>query len=771
MGDESLSSRFAIAPAPDAQRLLRFSKRLPVQRCRRILGRCLDLTPAEIVHRLGIILRRDEHPQVEASGSPTPTRDAVVAALAKSRMFGEAARDGRVQLEATRPALESIRRVGHRARREVVVFGRTFALDAATVDWQRDPLTEQRLWPDAALTEASAVKATRSADGSALSDVKYVWEISRHQPLSALAFAARADAGTSDAAYVAAVLDSWIAQNPSGRGVNWASALEVGVRSIGWLWTMAALLDDAAISDATAERWLRALADHYDFLRRHLSIYTDRSNHLIGEATALWMLAAVVPGLTDADAERERALGVLATEIERQVSSDGVSREQAVGYQCFVLDFYLQVVALARRLDLALPAIIESRTTAMIEFLGALLGAGGAVPQIGDGDDGVGMPLLCVLDLRDRAESLMAIAAHVFERGDWLPDNPTARGMANLILSAGDEPTVPNPRSTTTRTSRLLRDGGYGFLEAVTADGRARQLVFDVGHLGHMPNAAHEHADALSIVVRVDRTLVLGDPGTGTYTKSAAIRNAFRGTAAHNTVTVDDLDQADVLDTFKWINLTGTQLLAWSTSADLDFVAASQDGYSRLRKPVGHVREIVFARPDYWIVVDQLTGQGTHRFTRRFHFPPEVRVTERDATTFDAVSDESGDGLRFTCFDGRASDHDGTRIEPGPWSEGYGRWGTSTRLVTETGPATSATLLALITPLRGGQAEVAVDVPDPAAQRDPQRVELCRITPPSKSTGRMDLLLKDSPNTFTFVRRDEHGERVQTLGGPRPRAS
>ena len=75
-------------------------------------------------------------------------------------------------------------------------------------------------------------------------------------------------------------------------------------------------------------------------------------------------------------------------------------------------------------------------------------------------------------------------------------------------------------------------DGGYFVQRAGD-----RYLIFDCGPLG---DGGHGHYDALSIEAWAgDRALVI-DPGRFTYAEGEPnLRHWFRGTAAHNTVTVD----------------------------------------------------------------------------------------------------------------------------------------------------------------------------------------------------------------------------------------
>jgi hypothetical protein len=763
---------------PARRRLIRLSKRRSVQRCRRILDRCLELTPAEIVHRVGALLGRHgagaRRLAPDAPVTPTTPADARAALDARFILDREAAASTVTAFAASAATAARIR-----AETRVLlsagagVFGRIVPLDPDGLDWRADPTTGRRFWPDLPLDEAGAVRATRDHDGTALADVKYTWELSRHQMLLPLALAHRIDGDAAAAGRLAALVDGWIAQNPVGAGVHWSSALEVGVRILSWLWTMRFVLESPSLPAGHAARWVRSLGEHYDFLRRHLSIYTDRSNHLIGEATALWVSASVLRDLPDANAERARALEILGVEIERQVTPDGVSREQAVGYHCFVLDFCLQIIALARHQQAPLPPVIEARAGAMLEFLHRLLGAGGPLPQIGDGDDGQGLPFPCPLTARERAETQLAIGAALFTRPEWLPRGEVPRTLARLLVA---DPPPPPPGPTARRArSRLFADGGYAVLEGRTNAGGARQLVFDVGGMGYLPGAAHEHADALSVVVRVNDTLLVADPGTGTYTGSRAVRDGFRATAAHNTVTVDDLDQADVLDTFKWINLPRARVLDWQSDEAFDQVAAAHDGYRRLRRPVVHAREVLFARPDYWIVADRLVGRGAHRITSRLHFPPGVELTRRGARRFEAVAPAGngpGDGLLIMFLPIVPELADTIRIEPAAWSAGYGRWESSRCLTVDAVGEVPRTLLTLLIPSEHGHSRVEVgsEPEDGEAPMGVGDVVLCRIKS-ADAAGREDRVIRrrsaNGPRVrdeIVFVRHEGGQEIVRPFG-------
>ena len=89
-----------------------------------------------------------------------------------------------------------------------------------------------------------------------------------------------------------------------------------------------------------------------------------------------------------------------------------------------------------------------------------------------------------------------------------------------------------------TELSRAFRDGGYFVMRDGWSD-KSNYLLFDCGPHGAL-NCGHAHADALSFELAANGRTVLVDPGTYTYTGSKELRDWFRSSHAHNTVTLDN---------------------------------------------------------------------------------------------------------------------------------------------------------------------------------------------------------------------------------------
>jgi hypothetical protein len=87
---------------------------------------------------------------------------------------------------------------------------------------------------------------------------------------------------------------------------------------------------------------------------------------------------------------------------------------------------------------------------------------------------------------------------------------------------------------------------------------------------------------------------------------------------------VDEQDQSLLLDTRRVHRPAQAALHQWHTTEQFDFVDGSHNGYERLTAPVIHRRQILFVKPEYWVVVDLLQGVGQHCFDLYFHLAPQA---------------------------------------------------------------------------------------------------------------------------------------------------
>ncbi|HEY1771777.1 MAG TPA: alginate lyase family protein [Gammaproteobacteria bacterium] len=623
-------------------------------------------------------------------------------------------------------AVRSFHLLGHRA---------LFLGDA--IDWHCDVVSGNR----APLVHWSRINPL---DADKVGDSKVTWELNRHQWLVHLGQAYRL---TGDEHYAQVFADSvrdWMAANPAGMGINWASSLEVSYRLISWCWALnlfrgAEALTPALYSDMLG--WLKAHAAHVE---RYLSHYFSPNTHLTGEALGLFYAGVLFPELSRADRWRELGSRILLQQMPRQIFADGVYFEQSTCYERYTAEIYLHFMMLAARNHITLPDSVGVRLQQMLDHLLAVCRPDGGMPQVGDSDGGRLLPL--AQRHADDCRDVFSLAAVFFGRADyaWASDGLTPEvawffgsiGAMSFQTLGETQPSQP--------PSRLFAHGGQAVMRS-DWDTDAHHLVFDTGPLGCRISGGHGHADLLAIQCSAFGKAQLVDSGTYCYTPNAHWRDHFRSSAAHNTVVIDRKSQAVPVGPFSWRDRPSAQLKYWFSTPAFDYADAEHHAYRRLKDPVTHRRRVLFIKSRYWVVVDDLQATDVHQVDLMFQFAPtSLRIgTDGWARSLDA----DGRGLCLRTFSTtplQAEIHQG-EVEPirGWISPDYGlrvpapqlSYSAVTRL-----PLRVVTLLLI----RDGEAQALPDV-----------------TQVHDEGGRISLVLDDGRET---VRVDDRQISVQRTG-------
>lgn len=200
----------------------------------------------------------------------------------------------------------------------------------------------------------------------------------------------------------------------------------------------------------------------------------------------------------------------------------------------------------------------------------------------------------------------MATAGILLDRPDWQWDAEDLHEQAVWWLGGS---VMTREAGAGNWESRLFPDAGA----AVMTSGQTQAIV-DAGPFGP-GGAGHSHADTLSLVVRWGDEEILIDPGTYTYVGDPKWRDWFRGTAAHNTVRIDGLDQAVAAGPFRWANRPEVRIDAWKTNSECDVLEAECRfaGFT-------HRRRIEFQKPDLLLIADAIEGPpGVHDVEQHWH--------------------------------------------------------------------------------------------------------------------------------------------------------
>ena len=366
------------------------------------------------------------------------------------------------------------------------------------IDWNRDHAHDKA----APMCFAPSVDYR---DFQLTGDCKLVWEPNRHHHLVVLGRAYRATGEVRYAAAALEQLDSWLIQCPFGKGMNWRSPLELGIRLISWVWLIDLIRDSGLLIGALRQRVLHSAYLHLWEITRKYSRGSSANNHLVGEAAGVFVATSYFREFANAQRWREESAQILSREILAQSYPDGCTREQALGYQVFVLQFFVIAAVVARGTGQDFPPAYWERMEKMFDFLAAMVEGGSTVPLFGDCDDGY------VLDLGARdVHGLLAIAAILFGRGDFkaLAENCEEPARWLLGRTAFDRWQQLPAKASATLDGRAFPDAGYYLLQCgIRGAEDAISVAFDCGELGFGSIAAHGHADALEPRVLADQVL------------------------------------------------------------------------------------------------------------------------------------------------------------------------------------------------------------------------------------------------------------------------
>ena len=461
-------------------------------------------------------------------------------------------------------------------------------------------------------------------------DHKVTWELNRHQHWLTLGRAAWLVGDESYRDFFVRQLESWMRGNPPRVGTNWASMLELALRAISWVWALHLFVEsprsrrgDAAGLQPWTVDLLLGLDRQLVHVEENLSLYFSPNTHLTGEALGLYVCGCALPELVDAGRWADTGRRVLLQEIDRQVAPDGGHVERATIYHRYTLDFYLAALLFARITHDPSADRFADVCGRLATAARTMADAHGRLPVVGDDDGGSLFPI-CRREPTDIRDSL-AIAAALLDRAD-LAVGPVPEEAVWFLGNQSLAPSIaspPRPRDTPAPHARssALPDTGY----FTSRPGPDDHVLIDGGPHGYL-NGGHAHADALSMTVTLGGLPVFVDPGSLTYTVSREIRDRFRSSRMHNTLSLDGRSQSEPRGPFHWARTADSTVRRWLASPLLDYFEGEHDGYA----PARHVRRVVIVPEVSIVVQDTVIAPGSHVAEVNWHLHPAWHVCAED---------------------------------------------------------------------------------------------------------------------------------------------
>ena len=404
------------------------------------------------------------------------------------------------------------------------------------------------------------------------------------------------------------LLSRWIEENPPGVGVGW-EPYPISMRVVNWIkWCLA--------GNESSEALRHSLAVQLRFLSRRLEVHL-LGNHLFANAKALLFGGLFFEGR---EAEHWYALGkrVMGSQLGEQILADGGHFERSPMYHSLLMEDLLDLFNLHCAYDKPVDASWRETIAKMSAWLSAMTHPDGEIAFFNDAATG--------------------IAPKANELEDY------ARRLGMQLSS----PLLVQPG--------LLIDSGYARIENGDA-----VLLADVGSVGPDYLPGHAHAETLSFELSLAGRRVLVNSGTSVYGNGVE-RQRQRGTAAHNTVRVDECDSSEVWSGFRVARRART----FDVRYDGVTLAGRHDGYRRLPGTPIHYRQWTTVQNGVDIV-DELAGSGPHLAEVLFHIHPDWHPHLKGDAVCELVSVDGS-----CCLLMRLEPRIAWRIEPSTWHPQFG---------------------------------------------------------------------------------------------------
>ncbi len=424
-------------------------------------------------------------------------------------------------------------------------------------------------------------------------DVKLPWELARlqHLPWMALAFAHEQTGGGGNPVWVMEfrhqVLD-FLAANPPGWGVNWACAMDVGIRAANIILAWDIFRAHGAQFDQEFEEELAAAMLAHG---RHVVHFLEwsprhRGNHYLANLVGLAFIATYLPASEESDLWLVFAAQQLDGEIIRQFAEDGgnfesstcyhrLSAELAVHGAAVILGVtpqrrtvFAQYDATRWRLKPGLMAApmawppfspqVASRLADAARLVADVSLPNGDMLQIGDNDSGRLFKLTPVVDGDWRSRDLDG--THLPRALSGLLNGGDGGGLDGWMVAAlaggqtisvsGPAPVVrpvardPEPTPTAQWLTRLiirpadpaclsgLRAVAYPQFGLYLWRNETSLISLRCGALAD-GLGAHAHNDQLAMDIHLGGQSFARDPGSFVYTADLSARNRYRSALAH----------------------------------------------------------------------------------------------------------------------------------------------------------------------------------------------------------------------------------------------
>ncbi|MDW4508222.1 heparinase II/III family protein [Priestia megaterium] len=348
---------------------------------------------------------------------------------------------------------------------------------------------------------------------------------------------------------------------------------------------------NSAIYDKDFEnKLIEMLEKHGDFLMDDKN-YSAGSNHGIFQDRSLIELALIFPDMSHSEQWYKKGMGRLITHVEGDVTKSGVHKEHSPSYHLLVLNLFKSINGFIKQFNVNEPKLKDG-ISKMEDYLAFIGNQSGDLPMLGD----------------SQPESLYSLN----------PKSITSQKLL-YVVTKGKQGKKPGQEM-------VYADGGTAVFKNDLNNERPLYLLFTSA----FHSTTHKHADDLSFILNYGKTDFFVDSGKYNYSYTDPYREYFKGTLAHNTVTVDKKSFPVTKDQVNKSKISSSEI-----NKTYSYVTGSHELY----KGVKVSRTLVYLKNTNSILVrDVMESNKNHTYTDIFNIGKDVDVKKSASRVFTLTS-------------------------------------------------------------------------------------------------------------------------------------
>jgi len=470
-----------------------------------------------------------------------------------------------------------------------------------TGNWQQNPQTGYE-HPRVHWSKIS------SLPGAVAGDIKWTWERSRFEWIYTLGRAWCIDKNPVYPETFWKLLFDWRTDNPPQKGVNWMSGQESALKIFALLWAAKLWIHDAR--EDQREALLETVVILTETIESVIGYaLSQRNNHGLGEAVALYLVGNVLPEHQRSERWRELGFRLAMSEIKDQFAQDGSYIQHSNNYARVALRYSSIFLTTAAWVKQELPNSLRVSLLEAVKLLWIQQDeSSGLLPNYG-ANDGANPSPLNGCDYPDFRPILQCVywqltGEKLYEAGQWDEELLWVYPQSQLLA----------PFDVERPATHAASQGGYYVLR-----GGYSQAMIRCTSLKSRPG----HADMLHLDLWANGVNLLSDGGTFQYVDEHGWGAYLSSTAAHNTIEINGSSQMKRGGRFLWLDWTRSKLvnfmkpeMAGLRGWEGQYVAGEHTAYYNtwFHKGIIHRRQILQIN-DHWLVIDDLISKRVSNYT------------------------------------------------------------------------------------------------------------------------------------------------------------